>query len=157
MASVDDVAAYLLTKESPLSTWKLQKLVYYSQAWHLVWFDAPLFDNPIEAWANGPVVRALYNQHKGGFSVDSWGGNPEALGPNEVATLDQVFEGYGGLTGRQLSHLTHSEAPWIDARAGLEPTELSDRQIPLDAIAAYYEALDNDDSAEDVESIDWDF
>jgi uncharacterized phage-associated protein len=42
---------------------KLQKLVYYAQAWALVWDDEPIFDEEIEAWANGPVVRGLYEAH----------------------------------------------------------------------------------------------
>lgn len=36
MASVFDVAAYVLEKMGPMSAMKLQKLVYYSQAWALV-------------------------------------------------------------------------------------------------------------------------
>ena len=41
---------------------KLQKLVYYAQAWHLALFDEPLFDDPIEAWVHGPVVSSLYSK-----------------------------------------------------------------------------------------------
>lgn len=52
MATVFDVARYILTRldedgKLPVTTWKLQKLVYYSQAWSLVWDDVPLFDAPI--------------------------------------------------------------------------------------------------------------
>ena len=48
MATVLDVARYILTRlgekgSLPVTTWKLQKLVYYSQAWSLVWDDAILF------------------------------------------------------------------------------------------------------------------
>jgi len=42
MASVHDVAAYILDKRGPMSHMKLQKLVYYCQAWSLVW-DEELF------------------------------------------------------------------------------------------------------------------
>lgn len=59
MASVYDVATYILEKQGAMTTWKLQKLVYYSQAWSLVWDDDVLFPEEIEAWANGPVVREL--------------------------------------------------------------------------------------------------
>jgi len=59
MANVRDVAQYILGKVGQTSTWKLQKLVYYSQAWHSVWEDEPLFDAGIEAWANGPVCPEL--------------------------------------------------------------------------------------------------
>ena len=43
MASVFDVAKYILHKLGTVTTWKLQKLVYYCQAWSLVWDDEPLF------------------------------------------------------------------------------------------------------------------
>src|SRR5680860_208464 len=71
MASVLDVAEYILKETGSMTTMKLQKLVYYSQAWSLVWDEKPLFGEPIEAWANGPVVRALYEAHRGRFQVDT--------------------------------------------------------------------------------------
>lgn len=71
-ASAHDVAAYLLEKYGPMSPWKLHKLLYYAQAWHLVWEDEPLFDEPIEAWGSGPVVPALYPLHKGLFTISAW-------------------------------------------------------------------------------------
>ncbi len=54
--SVESVAAYILSQHGKLSAMKLQKLVYYCQAWSLVWDEAPLFQEQIQAWANGPVV-----------------------------------------------------------------------------------------------------
>ncbi|MCC6923464.1 MAG: DUF4065 domain-containing protein [Nitrosomonas sp.] len=65
MANAFDVADYILVKQGAISAMKLQKLIYYSQAWSLVWDDEPLFNNKIEAWANGPVVRDLYEKHRG--------------------------------------------------------------------------------------------
>ncbi|HSX11345.1 MAG TPA: type II toxin-antitoxin system antitoxin SocA domain-containing protein, partial [Chlamydiales bacterium] len=64
--SVLDVAAYILEKQpknEPITAWKLQKLVYYCQAWSLVWDEKPLFKEKILAWANGPVVKELYLRH----------------------------------------------------------------------------------------------
>ena len=57
MASAHDVARYIVRQLAPLSTIKLQKLVYYSQAWHLVWEDAPLFDERVEAGKMAPWSR----------------------------------------------------------------------------------------------------
>ena len=37
------------------TSWKLQKLVYYCQAWSLVWDEEPLFEARIEAWANTAI------------------------------------------------------------------------------------------------------
>lgn len=156
MADVNDVAAYIIARQGAMSTWKLQKLVYYSQAWHLVWSDTPLFDDRIQAWANGPVVKVLYNQHRGAFSVDAWPqGDVQRLSDDERQTIDLVLEGYGSLTGRQLSHLTHSELPWQSAREGLEPTQPGNREITTDSMLAYYQALDADPAVPTVETIDW--
>ena len=69
--SVFDVAAYILNKLGTISTIKLQKLVYYCQAWSLVWDEAPLFNEKIEAWVNGPVVRELFAFHRGAFQIGS--------------------------------------------------------------------------------------
>ncbi|MGH2922383.1 MAG: Panacea domain-containing protein, partial [Gaiellaceae bacterium] len=55
-----------------MDTWKLQKLLYYCQVWHLVWEGKPLFSERIEAWSNGPVVRDIYDAHRGVFSVERW-------------------------------------------------------------------------------------
>ena len=46
MANVDDVAAYILNRQGPMTAMKLQKLCYYSQAWHLVWDSEPLGQRP---------------------------------------------------------------------------------------------------------------
>lgn len=62
MATANDVAQYVLEQSGKMTTIKLQKLVYYCQAWSLVWTESPLFDDRIEAWANGPVVPSLYRQ-----------------------------------------------------------------------------------------------
>ena len=43
MASVFDVAKYILKQAGEMSTWKLQKLCYYSQAWSLAWTEHELF------------------------------------------------------------------------------------------------------------------
>jgi uncharacterized phage-associated protein len=56
MAKVSDVAEYILEKVGETTAMKLQKLVYYSQAWHLAWTEQPLFKDKIEAWCNGPVI-----------------------------------------------------------------------------------------------------
>ena len=156
MASVHDIAAYILDKRGSMSTWKLQKLVYYAQAWHLVWDEEPLFKARIEAWANGPVVPELYRRHRGQFSISQWeDGDPKALDPGEQATVDLVLDSYGHLTGRQLSVLTHAEGPWQEARKGLDPTDRSARPISLESMHDFYAALDAAQDAKPVEEIDW--
>lgn len=142
MATVQDVAAYILKKLGPMTAMKLQKLVYYSQAWSLVWDEKALFPERIEAWANGPVVPELYRVHKGKFQVNSWPkGNPDALKPVERETVDAVLKFYGPKSSQFLSDLTHREAPWRDARKGMAAVQRGSQQITLAALAEYYGSL----------------
>jgi uncharacterized phage-associated protein len=142
MANVNDIAAAILQRQGAMSTWKLQKLVYYCQAWHAVWEDEALFDEPIQAWANGPVVRSLYDQHRGLFNVSGWRtGDPSRLTEQESTSIDAVLRTYGAMSGADLSALTHREPPWRDARAGLPEGERGNATVPLDAMAEYYGSL----------------
>ena len=142
MASVHDVAAYILEKQGTTTTMKLQKLVYYSQAWSLVWEDRPLFGSQIQAWANGPVVRALYEIHRGHFTLSIWAtGNPDNLSQKDRETIDAVLEFYGGRSSQWLVDLTHQEPPWRNARKGLSPGERGNHQIKLADMAEYYGSL----------------
>lgn len=143
MANVFDVAEYVLQARGPMSAWKLQKLVYYSQAWHTVWDDVPLFDARIEAWANGPVVRDLYSRHAGQFTVRTVNGNPDELSGDERESVDIVLDHYGHRSSQYLSDLTHMEAPWRDARRGVPDGERSTNEITLEAMSEYYSSLKN--------------
>jgi uncharacterized phage-associated protein len=156
MATAHDVASYILHKHGSLSTWKLQKLVYYSQAWHLAWEEKPLFQNPIQAWANGPVAPALYRLHRGKYSVSRWPeGSGARLTRSQKDTINKILDSYGELSGRQLSILTHNELPWKNARKGLDPTEPSARQIKKSDMETYYKWLDANVDAKEVGEIDW--
>lgn len=139
MATVHDVAAYILSRRGEMTAMKLQKLVYYSQAWSLVWDEEPLFSEPIKAWVNGPVVPELYAVHRGQFKVSSWPkGDPARLTPTQRETVDAVLDYYGNKSSQWLSDLTHREAPWVDARKGLEPGDPGNRVITHAAMAEYY-------------------
>jgi uncharacterized phage-associated protein len=154
MANVEDVAAYILAEAGPMTAMKLQKLVYYSQAWHLVWTETQLFENRIEAWANGPVVRELYSLHRGRFSLDGPGeipgGDLSRLTEAERSTVDAVLKAYGDKSAHWLSELTHSEDPWREARgrAGLGEQDRGNAVISVDSIYEYYDGLTRTDDAE---------
>jgi len=122
---------------------KLQKMFYYSQAWSLVWDDAPLFEEPVEAWANGPVVPALYEKHRGIFKVEPWmiDGNPLALTEAQKETINAVCDVCYKLNAQQLSDMTHSEAPWRNARKGLRDGERGNAVITHEDMAEYYSSL----------------
>ena len=141
MANVKDVAEYILGKTGSISAMKLQKLVYYSQAWALVWDDEPLFDSRIEAWANGPVSPILYDAHRGQFKVTTVGGKAGKLSEEQTDTIDKVIEYYNDKTAQYLSDLTHEELPWKDARKDIPDGVRSDQEITKAAMAEYYGSL----------------
>ena len=142
MASVFDVAAYILERQGPMTTWKLQKLVYYSQAWSLVWDDDVLFPEEIEAWANGPVVRELYEAHRHKYRVSCMRkGDVAALTSDQRETVDAVLGFYGDKSPQWLSDLTHMEDPWKRARRGVAPDERGNEIIPKADLAEYYGSL----------------
>lgn len=147
MENAIDVAAYIvqqyfILKHESIDTLKLQKLLYYSQAWNLVWFDAPLFRERIEAWRNGPVVREVYEAHKGEFSVQVVPeGSPNGIDPYSSIVVDKIIDFYGKHSGHYLSELTHFEDPWKEARKGLSPSEPSNNEISHDSMRRYYSNL----------------
>ena len=142
MANVFDVSAYILRQTGRVTAMKLQKLVYYAQAWSLVWDERPLFPEPIEAWANGPVCPPLFAAHRGQFTVDSVpNGDADALTKDERETVDAILATYGDKSAAWLSDLTHRERPWMAARQGLPDGVRSDREITHAAMAEYYDSL----------------
>ncbi len=141
MASVFDVAEHILSRTGKITTWKLQKLVYYAQAWHLVWDEEPLFEGDIQAWANGPVCPDLYRRHRGSFHISTVRGDAGRLSDSERESVDIVVNHYGAFSGQQLSDLTHAEPPWKEARCGLSPMVRGNSIISHESMSEYYGAL----------------
>jgi uncharacterized phage-associated protein len=141
--TVFDIAKYILLKTGDISVMKLQKLVYYSQAWSLVWDDKPLFSSKIEAWIGGPVVPDLYYEHKGKFTVsfDDFTGDIKNLSDNNISTIDTVLEAYADKNAQWLSDLTHMEDPWLKARQGLSSSQRGNNVISLASMGEYYSSL----------------
>lgn len=123
MLTCHDVAKYFLslTDEDSgelISNLKLQKLVYYSQGFHLALYGEPLFREEIEAWMHGPVVPELYHSFK------EYGSGPipkpvdvdfDIYPPKVKELLNDIYEVYGQFSAWKLRNLTHSEPPWINA------------------------------------------
>ena len=142
VVSANDVAAYILASKGEMTAMKLQKLLYYAQAWSLVWDDQALFQEEIQAWINGPVIPDLYSKHKGTYLLKTWpNGDPEKLTPCQIETIDAVLMHYGDQSSQWLSDLTHQETPWIDARKGLPSDERGSSVISHAAMAEFYSEL----------------
>lgn len=144
MATVFDVAKYILEKKGGMTAMKLQKLVYYAQAWTLVWDEEPLFQERIEAWANGAVVPALYAIHRRMFKVsakDFSNGRISSISKRQRSNIDKVLDFYSKYTAQQLSDINHQEDPWIKARNGLPYMASSNNEITKELILEYYSGI----------------
>jgi uncharacterized phage-associated protein len=145
MATVRDVAAYILAKDGPMSAMKLQKLCYFAYGYHMAWEDRRLFEERFEAWANGPVARELYNQHRGRFHLarGDISGDPAALDDDERESVNLVLETFKPYTAHQLSAMTHRPGPWLYARqrAGAADLERSAEELTDTEIADFFGAL----------------
>ena len=144
MVSVFDVAKYILEKQGPVSTWKLQKLCYYAQAWSIAWTDNPIFQEDFEAWANGPVCPVLYAAHKGKYLVkadDIFSGDSSNLTAEQKDDIDVVLKHYGPWDPYTLREQTHSEEPWKEARGNMPEGVRSNSRITKQSMGAYYGSL----------------
>lgn len=139
-----DVAEAILERKGPMDSFRLQKLVYYAQALHLSTTGRPLFADRIEAWKNGPVVRSLYEAHKGRYSVQSVSGSPGDLDRKALQSVDTMLDYYGDQSSTWLVNQVHLEDPWRTARVGLEPEERGHREISLESMRSFYGPMFSD-------------
>lgn len=142
------IAKYFVMKkeENPkkgLDHKKLQKLVYYAQAWSLVYNKKPLFKDEIQAWIHGPAIPNVWFEFK---DFDFMISHPEIMNEDfskitkeEKEILDMVWNVYGKYDGNYLEMLTHNELPWQNARSNLLDSEPSKNIISLDLMQEYYE------------------
>ncbi len=139
MANVNDVAAAIVEQcGQGITTMRLEKLAYYCQAWHLASTQHPLFSAEIQAFRDGPVVRELFAQHKGRRVVDQWNGNAASLSEAAASTVRAVVAALADFEGDDLSALTHTEQPWLDARGGLAPEAQGNRAIEHASIQRFF-------------------
>ena len=144
MATVFDVAKYILGKKGTMTIMKLQKLCYYSQAWSLVWDDQPLFDEDFEAWANGPVCTELFSEHRGMYTISASElkkGDSSIFDSTQRETIDAVLNYYGDKEPYWLSQLTHMEDPWKLARGNCKMGEKCTTIITKQSMEDYYRAI----------------
>ena len=105
----------------PLTVYKLAKLVYYAEGSSLALGNGSLYDDPIRAWSQGPMLDAVW-EHYGEYNVT---GIPydvkecerigQSMGDREGHLLEAVFEVFGGYSGWKLREIVCSEKPWLEA------------------------------------------
>ncbi len=143
----NDVANYFLAFANEIgeliTNLKLQKLVYYAQAWYLANYLKPLFDSDFEAWVHGPAIPELYHKYK------SFAYRPiesdvklrevkKTFDKDTLKFLDEVISVYMPYGAYQLELMVHREVPWSDAREGYTPIERCNIIIKKETMREFY-------------------
>ena len=141
-----EVADFLLYESRErgevLTNLKLQKLLYYAQAWFLALEGCELFSEDFQAWVHGPVLPSQYHR----FKEYTWRPVTEETAPPNVNDaigefLNEIIDEFGSETAIALELMTHREKPWIEARDGLPPHAPSNNQISKATMAEFYSGL----------------
>ena len=149
MAHAYEVARYLVrlaaNGDEPdiLTHLRIQKLLYYVQAWSLAQRGGPMFDERIEAWAHGPVVCELFHRFadrgRGPVLPEDVDAEGEIdLSEEDRAFVASVWEAYKGYSALSLREMTHQDEPWLNARKGYAPADHCEEEITHDAMKAYF-------------------
>lgn len=125
--TADNVAKYLVYLASQdlvgdnkeregITNLKLQKVLYFAQAYFLAKLGHPLFSDRMEAWEYGPVVPSVYRKYR------SNGSNPiiseedrSSLDEVDKEILRQIWSTFGGYSASRLVDIAHAHAPWKNA------------------------------------------
>ncbi|OAV73605.1 putative phage-associated protein [Bacteroidales bacterium Barb6] len=142
------ISCYVPDAGDAITPLKLQKLLYYCQAWHYTVYDEPLFDDKIEAWARTPVVPSEFERFGYLELCDNILSNRPEPAPKIVLEdkteelLYEVMNKYGQHTAYYLEQLIHSEKPWEETRGDTDDyTNIIPKEIPLSLMKSYYSSV----------------
>lgn len=146
---VATLSGYILKYFGPMSHLKLQKLLYYCQAYHLAYFEKPLFEDDFQAWVHGPVCRSIYDTLKGKsvlysdvdyskYDFDYKNDLKDLISSDQFELVNDVLDSLANWTGMELESATHKETPWIEARAGYSLGDICDVNISKKTMLNYY-------------------
>lgn len=148
----DDLANYIIAcynlQNVEVSNKKLQKVMFYCQAWSLALNDEKILDCRFEAWRHGAVIPSLYFKYSENGYNNLYIDNDKArdiveevqshIPFRKLSIINKVLNHYAIYSGDELEDINHSEDPWIEARKGLQPHESSNRPISEELVKAYY-------------------
>lgn len=145
MLNALDVANWFVSKansqivdELPegISNMKLQKILYFAQAAHIVIHNKPLFKEEIEAWQYGPVVDVVYQEFKSfkNAPIKKVASNSyeETIDDNTALFLNSTWDIFGKYSAAKLVQMTHDHRPWKEAYRATNKT------ITKSALKQYY-------------------
>lgn len=151
LKTMDSIALsnYILKHYGPMSHLKLQKLLFYCDAYHLAYFDTQLIEDEFEAWVHGPVSRKVFkNLADKSILYSDLEYSPiqdmdedaifESLNSSQKELITSVLQLLHTWTGFQLEKATHRETPWIQAREGYGEADKCSVHINKETTRVFY-------------------
>ena len=137
------IVAYLGEYGELCTNLRLQKLLYYVQAWYLVNTNTPLFSDEFEAWVHGPVIPSIYHDYKRAAVTAISIITPitelrDEFTKEQVELIETILQEYMQYTPYSLELMTHNEDPWKIARGNCAPTDSCNNKISLEDMKQYY-------------------
>ena len=128
-----DVSEYILRKQ-PVFNLKLQKLLYFTQAYFLIKKGEPCFSDKIYAWDSGPTVPTVYRYFRkyaflafpeNVYIVENEDGriekkryDAEAISEDDRKLIDDVIEAFSDYPSSWMLDLIRGQDPYIKACKG---------------------------------------
>lgn len=156
--NVLDVSRYVIyysnEKDYGISNLKLQKVLYFIQAYFLINEEkkTPCFRERIEAWDFGPVVPEAYREYKqyGSTNIptmmsfidfdeaDIWNSERKLyqtgiISETDEKLINEVVDKFSDFSATDLVTLTHNQAPWKEAYV-----PYMNNEITVEAIKRYF-------------------
>lgn len=157
--NVLDISRYIINysnvKDYGISNLKLQKILYFVQAYFLIETGSPCFKEKIEAWDFGPVVPVAYKEFKGFASTDIptinyyivfdendiWNTKriefkEDCIDSNDKVLINKVIDKFSEYSATDMVKLTQNQTPWIDAISS------QSNEIKNESIFEYFNSID---------------
>ena len=139
---------YILKHYGPMSHLKLQKLLFYCDAYSLAYFGEELVTDTFEAWVHGPVSRKVYNSLKDksilysdlaysdtGTDVDK---EFNKLSSEQKELITAVLSDLSAWKGIELEAASHNETPWMAARGNCGEADICHNTISKQLTKEFY-------------------
>ena len=116
-----------------ISNLKLQKVLYFAQAYYLAKLGRPIFVEELEAWQYGPVVPEVYRKFKHyGSKPIIFEDDKSTIAEEDREVLKMVWDEFGGYSASRLVDIVHAHGPWKEASISV------DKIISQKTIKDYY-------------------
>lgn len=151
MGTIDSIilSDYILKHYGPMSHLKLQRLLFYCDAYHLAYFDKELIEDSFEAWVHGPISRKVYGSLKDKYMLYeeltySNENQKDVDKEFEELTQDQqdfvisILEELYTWTMFELGASIRNEKPWKEARIGYGEADKCHVEISKETTRLFY-------------------